>query len=136
MASGSGPTLAHRSVASIRGIPHGAVPSTPQAPSRTHSINYGSPSTIRADDEIVVIELGARHIRIGFAGDSTPKAALKSGPGDQRRVGDFRSWQEPRQKAGQGWSENHEFWHFDLRDVDLGLYQDKLERVVRDAFTR
>ncbi|KAH6983210.1 hypothetical protein BKA56DRAFT_519309 [Ilyonectria sp. MPI-CAGE-AT-0026] len=138
MASGAGPALAHRSVASIRSAPTQGPPgpSTPHTPSRNIASAYGSPSTIRADDDIVVIELGSRHIRAGFAGDSSPKATLQCGPEDQRRVGDFRSWQAPRRHAGLDWAPEHEFWRYDLRDVDLGLCQDNLERVIRDAFTK
>ncbi|KAH7149854.1 hypothetical protein B0J13DRAFT_471597 [Dactylonectria estremocensis] len=139
MASGAGPALAHRSVASIRSAPTqggSGAPSTPHTPSRNVASAYGSPSTIRADDDVVVIELGSRHLRAGFAGDSCPKATLQCGPEDQRRVGDFRSWEAPRGQVGLDWAPEHEFWRFDLRDVDLGLCQDNLERVVRDAFTR
>ncbi|KAJ3524618.1 hypothetical protein NM208_g11989 [Fusarium decemcellulare] len=137
MASSSGPTLAHRSVASIRGGPtQGSGPSTPHTPNRSITSTYGSPSTIRADDDIIVIELGSRHVRVGFAGDACPKAILRCSPEDQRRAGDFRSWQQPSRPASLDWSKEHEFWRFDLRDLDLGLCQDKLERVVQDAFTR
>ncbi|KAF7533242.1 hypothetical protein G7Z17_g13543 [Cylindrodendrum hubeiense] len=138
MASGAGPALAHRSVASIRSAPLQGPPgpSTPHTPNRNIASAYGSPSTIRADDDVVVLELGSRHIRAGFAGDSSPKATRQCGPEDQRRVGDFRSWQAPRRHAGLDWAPEHEFWRYDLRDVDLGLCQDNLERVVRDAFTK
>ncbi|KAK7424313.1 hypothetical protein QQX98_000581 [Neonectria punicea] len=138
MASGAGPALAHRSVASIRALPTQGQsgPSTPHTPGRTITSTYGSPSTVRADDDVVVIELGSRHIRAGFAGDSRPKATLQCGPEDQRRVGDFRSWEGPGRRAGLDWSPEHEFWRFDMRDVDLGLCQDTLERVIRDAFTK
>ncbi|KAF4982126.1 hypothetical protein FZEAL_2186 [Fusarium zealandicum] len=137
MASGAGPTLAHRSVASIRGGPtQGSGPSAPHTPNRSIVSTYGSPSTIRADDDIVIIELGSRHIRIGFAGDSCPKATLECSPKDHCRVGDFRGWQQPRQSPGQEWSKDHEFWRYDIRELDLGLCRDKLERVIQDAFSR
>lgn len=136
--SGSGVTLAHRSVASIRGgAPQGqTAPSTPQTPPR-HSIStYGSPSTIRADDDIILIELGSRFLRVGFGGDSVPKATLSCGPEDQRRVGDFRTWQQPDDVGGSAWSAEHEIWHYDLRETDLGLVGDKLDRMLRDAFSK
>ncbi|KAH6897440.1 hypothetical protein B0T10DRAFT_535946 [Thelonectria olida] len=139
MASGAGPTLAHRSVASIRSGPPQGSPSAPHTPTRSSiAQTYGSPSTVRADDDVVVIELGSRHIRAGFAGDSHPKTTLRCGPDDQRRVGDFRSWQAPTpgESVGLDWSSEHEFWRYDLREIDLGLFQDKLERALRDAFTR
>ncbi|KAF5024984.1 hypothetical protein F66182_2935 [Fusarium sp. NRRL 66182] len=138
MASGAGTTLAHRSVASIRGGPsQGSDPSTPHTPNRsTIASSYGSPSTIRADDEVIVIELGSRHTRVGYAGDSSPKATLQCSPEDQRRAGDFRGWQQPTRRAVLDWSKEHEFWRYDLRDIELGLYQDKLERVLHDAFSK
>ncbi|KAM0554753.1 hypothetical protein ACHAPJ_006825 [Fusarium lateritium] len=138
MASGAGPTLAHRSVASIRGgPPQGSGPSTPHTPNRASIVStYGSPSTIRADDEVIIIELGSRHVRAGFAGDTSPKAILQCSPEDQRRAGDFRGWQQPRRPAGIEWSKEHELWRYDLRDIELGLCQDKLERVLHDAFSK
>lgn len=138
MASDAGPTtLAHRSVASIRGGPQGTGPSTPHTPTRSSVVpNYGSPSTIRADDEFIVVEIGSRHIRVGFAGDTSPKATLQCSPEDQRRAGDFRGWQQPKPATGLHWSKEHEFWRYDLRQIELGLFQDRLERVLHDAFSR
>jgi hypothetical protein len=134
-------SIAHRSVANIRGAatPGQTGPSTPgpHTPPRGSTISaFGSPSTVRADDEVLIIELGSRYLRVGFAGDSSPKATLSCGPEEQRRVGDFRTWQEPRRGAGTAWYPEHEFWRFDLRELDLGLVQDKLDRMLRDAFTR
>lgn len=83
-----------------------------------------------------MIELGSRLTRAGFAGDAVPKATLECGPEQQRRVGDLRAWQEPRRRAGLDWAPEHEIWRYDLREIELGLVQDKLERVIRDAFTR
>lgn len=137
MASSAGPALAHRSVASIRAGPHQSPgPSAPHTPSRPITSTYGSPSTVRADDDVVVIELGSRHIRVGFAGDSTPKAVLRCSPDDQRRVGDFRSWQGQTQRTGLGCVDDHELWRYDLRGFDLGLFQDRLERLLREAFAK
>ncbi|CAG7565756.1 unnamed protein product [Fusarium equiseti] len=133
-------TLAHRSVASIRGgAPQGPGPSTPHTPNRSSVApvpSYGSPSTIRADDEVIVVEIGSRHVRVGFAGDTSPKAALQCSPEDQRRAGDFRGWQQSKPAAGLQWSKEHEFWRYDLREIELGAFQDKLERILRDAFSR
>lgn len=136
MSSGTGPTLAHRSVASIRSAPtiqeHGPTPNTPP---RIISNTYGSPATIRADDDFLIIQIGSRFIRAGFAGDSQPKAVLTSEPKDQRRAGDFRDWQQPGADV-ESWAEQYEIWRYDLRQVDLGLVYDKLDRLLRDAFGR
>jgi hypothetical protein len=51
-------------------------------------------------------------------------------------VGDFRTWQEATPASSRKWAADHEIWRYDLRDVDLGLFQDKLDRLLRDAFTR
>lgn len=131
MASGA-TTLPHRSVATIRSS---QAPGSPHTPSRPIASAYGSPSAIRADDDVVIVELGMRNVRVGFAGDSIPKAVLQCGPDEQRRVGDFRAWQGSG-RNGKGWAKDHELWDYDLRFMDLGLFQDKLERLLRDAFSR
>lgn len=139
MASSSGPTLAHTRVTSIRSAPSQAqaITSTPHTPPRTMTSTYGSPSTIRADDDIIIIELGSRFIRAGFAGDSLPKATLACGPEEQRRVGDFRAWDRPRRaERNSVWAEAYEIWRSDIRELDLGLFQDKLDRLLREAFTK
>lgn len=138
MSAGAGPTLAHRSVASIRSAPAqgSSSPSTPHTPPRPISTNYGSPSTVRADDDIIVIELGSRFVKVGFAGDSLPKATLQCGLEQQRRVGDFRAWGNEKKTPGQAWNEEFEIWRYDLREVDLGLVHDKLDRLLREAFTK
>ncbi|KAG5914641.1 hypothetical protein E4U53_004616 [Claviceps sorghi] len=134
--------LAHRNVAGIRtSMPPQAsagssfTPHTP--PQRAMTSSFGSPSTIRADDDFLILELGSRFVRAGFAGDSSPKACLTSGPAQQRRAGDFRAWQEPGPRSStMTWAVDYEMWRYDVRDVDLGLFRDKLERLLRDAFTR
>ncbi|RDW68398.1 actin-like ATPase-containing protein [Coleophoma crateriformis] len=140
--SSSGP--AHRSVSSIRPEIRGVStsPSTPHTPLRNISSTYGSPSALRAEEECVVIELGSRHIRAGFAGDATPKADIYFGPEEQRRAGDYRKWslgyeQNWRERAkDKEYGQAHELWRPDLRNTDLGLVSDKLERAIREAFTK
>ncbi|QUC22993.1 uncharacterized protein UV8b_07234 [Ustilaginoidea virens] len=138
MSSSAGATLAHRSVASIRSsTPRASAgSSTPNTPPRLITSSFGSPSTIRADDEFILLEIGSRYLRAGFAGDSLPKACLACGPERQRRVGDFRAWLLPRPSNSAKWATDHELWRHDLRDVDLGLFADKLDGLLRDAFTR
>ncbi|ATY63769.1 Actin-like protein [Cordyceps militaris] len=135
MASGNGPAP-HKNVSNIRTVAGPQpTPSTPHTPPRALSASYGSPASIRAEDDILLIEIGSRHVRVGFAGDSAPKAVLSSGPRDQRRAGDFRQWTGP-DALREHWAPEYEIWRYDLRDFDLGLFQDKLGRVLRDAFTR
>lgn len=141
---------AHRNVANIRpSIPtlssrsgSSGTPSTPHTPLRQISNSFGSPSSLRAEEECVVIEIGCRYLKVGFAGDAGPKAVINFGPEEQRRAGDYRRWQPGYDKAwrerihGQRWGEAHELWKMDLRDLDLGLVGDKIERAIRDAYTK
>ncbi|KAI3327561.1 actin-like ATPase domain-containing protein [Xylariaceae sp. AK1471] len=137
MSSNTGPkTLPHRTVSSIRA----GVPGTPQTPTRPISSTFGSPSSLRADDDVVVIELGSRKLRLGFSGDAAPKRIVAFSPGQQRRTGDFRIWEPDfenqwRSRAsGKPWGADHELWQLDIRGQDLSLVADKLERELRDAF--
>lgn len=79
---------------------------------------------------------------MGFGGDPVPKGQLEFGPEHQRRVGDFRAWETGyqddwrRRPLGKDWGSDHELWQFDIRGVDMGLVQDKIERALREAFTK
>lgn len=153
MASTPGPSLAHRSVANIRtgagagspsagGTPGGAggaggVPVSPHTPLRASmSSAFASPSSLRAEEDTIVVELGSRRLRVGFAGDPSPKATVEFGPDQARRLGDFRHW-DPNNQQRQAltpWGDDHELWRLDLRGLDLGLVADRLERGLREAF--
>lgn len=98
---------------------------------------------MRAEDETVVIEMGARYLRVGPAGEAHPQAIMDYGPEGQRRAGDYRRWDNgyekdwrKRQLTCEAWGEKYELWKLDLRDIDLGLVGDKLERAVREAYTK
>ncbi|KAI9648558.1 hypothetical protein NHQ30_003194 [Ciborinia camelliae] len=144
MSHSTGP--AHRSVSNIRPAFNSqggsGTPSTPHTPLRQVSNSFGSPSSLRAEEECIVIEIGCRYVKVGFAGDAGPKAVVSFGPEEQRRAGDYRRWQPGYDKAwrerihGKKWGEAHELWKLDLREVDLGLVGDKIERAVRDAYTK
>lgn len=135
---------AHRNVASIRSPPSNnpAAPTSPHTPLRNISSAFGSPSALRAEEETVIIELGSRYLRAGFAGDALPKAVINFGPEEQRRAGDYRRWGVDYDKSagknlqGKSWGEAWELWTLDVRGLDLGLVGDKLDRAVRDAFTK
>ncbi|KAH8820019.1 hypothetical protein F5884DRAFT_33832 [Xylogone sp. PMI_703] len=144
MSNPTGP--AHRSVASIRQsiTPSAATgpPGAPHTPLRTIVSSYGSPSTLRAEEELVIVEIGSRYLKAGFAGDAVPKAVVDFGPEEQRRPGDYRRWEVGYDKKwrdriqGKGWSEQHELWRPDLRGLDLGFVGDKIERAMRDVYTK
>ncbi|KAK1472575.1 seryl-tRNA synthetase [Colletotrichum abscissum] len=128
MSSSAAPSLAHRSIANIRtetgsGISGG--PASPHTPSRNISSTFGSPSSLRAEEDIIVIELGSRFIKLGFAGEPAPKAVLSLGPEQLRRVGDFRTWDPDhkddwrRRPTGKTWGDDHELWQYDAPIVSL-----------------
>ncbi|KAK7977687.1 hypothetical protein PG996_003739 [Apiospora saccharicola] len=137
------PTLAHRSVSNIRSGGRESMSGSPHTPLRPLSTSvFGSPSSARAEEEIIIIELGCRKVRVGFAGDSTPKRIVAFDAEHDKRAGDYRAW-EPgyeddwrKRTAGKAWGSDHELWQLDIRGQDLGLVGDRLERVLRDAFTR
>ncbi|KAL8724584.1 MAG: hypothetical protein Q9166_007860 [cf. Caloplaca sp. 2 TL-2023] len=120
-----------------------ADPLSPHTPQRTFSSAFSSPSlSYRAEEEVLVFELGARHLSVGVAGESNPRCRLGFSPEDGRRVGDHRRYypeyqDRPRKrKRDYSWGEDHELWRMDLRGVDLGLVEDKIERAVREAYTK
>ncbi|KAK3314789.1 hypothetical protein B0H66DRAFT_535679 [Apodospora peruviana] len=134
--------LPHRSVANIKspgGPNSGSGPSTPMRPITS---TFASPSSLRADEDIIVIEFDTRKLQVGFAGDSTPRGTIWFGPDQQRRVGDFRAWlpdyvTDWRQRAtGDQWGKDYELWQYDIRDQDLGVVGDRAERALREAFTK
>ncbi|KAL9602666.1 MAG: hypothetical protein Q9219_001655 [cf. Caloplaca sp. 3 TL-2023] len=118
-------------------------PSSPHTPQRTFSSAFSSPSlSYRVEEDTVVLELGARHLSAGIAGESNPRCTLGFGPGQSRRVGDYRQYlpdyqDRPRKRRRKyQWGEDHELWRMDLRDVDLDLVEDRVERAVKEAYTR
>ncbi|KAL8649623.1 MAG: hypothetical protein Q9226_005496 [Calogaya cf. arnoldii] len=120
-----------------------ADPSSPHTPQRTFSSAFSSPSlSYRAEEEVLVFELGARHLWVGIAGESNPRCWLGFGPEDGRRVGDYHPYyseyqDRPRKrKRAYKWGEDHELWRMDLRGLDLGLVEDRIERAVREAYTK
>jgi hypothetical protein len=149
MSSAAAPSLAHRTISNIRtGTTHSPAgqgqsgPSSPHTPSRAIASAFGSPSGLRAEEETIVVELGSRFVRVGFAGEPIPKAVLKLGAEEQRRVGDHRAWNVGYQddwirgETGGRWGQGHELWQHDLRGLDMGLVGDKLDRLLREAFTK
>ena len=119
-------------------------PRSPRTPllGRSVSSQYGSPSTFRAEQEdVLVYELGARHFSAGYAGESRPRCILPFTPDSGRRVGDYREHdaayiEEIRRlaKASKRTSD-YELYTTDLSSLDLGLVEDKLDRMLRTAQT-
>ena len=118
-------------------------PTSPHTPQRAVPSTFSSPaSSYRTEEDSIVFEFGSRHLRAGFAGESAPRCTLAFGPKESRRVGDYREWlpgygDRPRKRRRCGdWGKEHELWRMDLRDLDLGLIEDKIERAIRDTFNR
>jgi len=138
--TGSATPLPHRAVANIKS-PGGGV-SGPSTPLRGIASNFGSPSSLRAEEDLILIEFGTRKLHVGFAGDPVPRGTVWFGPDQQRRVGDFRVWQMDyrdewtKRASGSRWGKDHELWQPDVRGLDLGLVGDKIERAMRDAVTK
>ena len=141
MSTSGSATLAHRSVSNIRS-PGAGGPSTPHHQHRTIPANFGSPSSLRADEDVIVIEFGTRKLQVGFAGDSAPRGTIWFNPEQQRRVGDFRPWNADyhpdwrSSSSGEQWGRDYELWRPDIRGQDPGLIGDKIERALREAFTK
>ncbi|KAK5051893.1 hypothetical protein LTR84_002696 [Exophiala bonariae] len=116
-----------------------ALPHTP--PTRHISSAHSSPgsSLFRTEDDPIIIELDPRYVLVGFQGESGPQCCLRFTPETNRRVGDYRSYlpgYSRRKEDVKTKSSEYELWRADLRDVDLGLVEDKLERAVREAHNK
>ncbi|TKA70623.1 hypothetical protein B0A55_07583 [Friedmanniomyces simplex] len=118
-------------------------PGSPRTPLLARSISAqfpGTPGSFRGSEpeDIFIYELGARHISAGFAGESRARCVVHFTPEMGRRVGDYRQY-DPRYdrrnvkpSKRKAWGEDHELYStLDLRNQDLGLVTDKLERAVR-----
>ena len=118
-------------------------PQSPKTPQREISSTFTSPSgSYRSEGQSLIFEFGARCFKAGLAGEGAPRCRLGFGPEESRRVGDYRRWlpgyheQISRKRTGYEWGEDHELWRMDLRKVDLGLVEDKIERAVREAYSK
>lgn len=146
----SGASLPHRAISSIRGgstaadggQATGSAPRTPIRNVPNLSSTFNSPSSLRAEEDVIVIEFGSRKLLVGYAGDPVPKAHVELGPEQQRRVGDLRTW-EPgyqddwrKRASGKDWGKDHELWQLDIRGQDTGLVGDRLERALREAISK
>ncbi|KAL9118883.1 MAG: hypothetical protein Q9187_004566 [Circinaria calcarea] len=116
------------------------IPSSPHTPQRSTSSAFSSPATsYRTEEDALIFEFGSRYFRAGFAGENAPRCTLGFGPEESRRVGDYRRWlpgynERPRKTCRiQEWGNDYQLWRMDIREVDLGLVEDKVERAVREA---
>ncbi|KAF3001725.1 hypothetical protein E8E14_004273 [Neopestalotiopsis sp. 37M] len=143
MSTSASANLAHRTISTIRGGGGSSKEGAPHTPARAHSNSIlGSPSGGRAEEDVIVIELGCRNVRVGFAGDYDPKRIITFDAEADKRVGDLRAWEADyagkwrERLAGRPWDFQHELFQLDCRGQDMALVGDKLERGLRDAFAR
>ncbi|KAK4504100.1 hypothetical protein PRZ48_005015 [Zasmidium cellare] len=122
----------------------GRSPRTPTVPSLGRSISsqFGSPGSFRTEQEDVIIyELGPRYFSAGHAGESRPRCILPFTPELNRRPGDYRHYdplyatRERDWRLQEEWGTSYELYRTDLRELDLGLVEDRLERMLRRAQT-
>lgn len=121
-------------------------PHTPQHQLRSNNSSFASTSSgssFRGEEDAIIFELGSRWLRAGFEGDSVPMCIVGFGPEESRRAGDYRGWLNygPSTDSQQAvnaddWASAHELWGMDLRKVDLGLVEDKIERVIRETYNK
>ncbi|EEQ84108.1 hypothetical protein RJZ56_000568 [Blastomyces dermatitidis] len=133
---------------SLRQGRHHGSPHTPQQrqilSSYTGSTSPGS--SFRHEEDAVIFELGSRYLRAGFEGDNSPICVVSFGPEGGRRVGDYRGWIRTGGHEGTNsskvhknvdeWSKSYELWSMDIRDFDIGLFEDKVERTVREVYNK
>ncbi|OGM40159.1 actin-related protein RO7 [Aspergillus bombycis] len=123
-------------------------PSTPQHNLRSNNSSFASTSSassLRGEEDAIVFEFGSRWLRAGFEGDSTPTCVVGCGPEDSRRAGDYRGWLKgslnadtlrPQSIKAEEWTGAYELWKMNVRDVDLGLVEDKIERMFRETYNK
>lgn len=137
--SASRPTLRSRlaSASLLGAVPSPGSPRTPLL-DRSLSSQFGSPGSFRVEHEdTIVYELGARHLSAGFAGESRPRCRYHFDPENERRLGDYRAYdpkysrKRRKLRDESDWGKDYELHRTDLRGLDLGLVEDKLERAVR-----
>ncbi|KAJ9285532.1 hypothetical protein DTO021C3_6924 [Paecilomyces variotii] len=128
-------------------------PSSPHTPRHSHhrsilsfsQTSTSSPgSSFRNEEDAVIFEFGTRWLRAGFEGDSAPICKVGFGPEESRKAGDYRGWiktpgggnagDRKRSMKAEEWTRRYELWRMDLRDVDLALVDDKIERAVREIY--
>jgi len=123
-------------------------PHTPQQSLRSGNTSFTSTtspgSSFRNEDDAIIFEIGARFLKAGFEGSGTPMCVRRFGPEESRRAADYRGWIHgeigagplPKPVNGDEWVRDYELWQQDLRNVDLGLVEDKIERVFRETYNQ
>ncbi|KAK5106461.1 hypothetical protein LTS08_000580 [Lithohypha guttulata] len=124
-----------------RGLSRSENETTPVTPpTRFISSNLSTPgSAYGKEDDAVIIELSPRYLKAGIEGESHPQIRYDFTPEKAQKLGDYRQYLPgyTRQESKNGaWGEGHELWRNDLKNFDLGLLSDKVERAVREIYNK
>ncbi|PYI02247.1 actin-like ATPase domain-containing protein [Aspergillus sclerotiicarbonarius CBS 121057] len=124
-------------------------PHTPQHHLRSNNSSFASTSSastsFRGEEDAIIFEFGSRWLRAGFEGESTPMCMVGCGPEESRRVGDYRGWLKSNNETdtshsrlvkAEEWTGAYELWDMNLRDLDLALVDDKIERMFRETYNK
>lgn len=123
-------------------------PHTPQQSLRSGNTSFASTtspgSSFRNEEDAIIFEIGARWLKAGFEGNSAPVCVKGFGPEESRRAADYRGWIHggigagplPKPLNAEDWVRDYELWRPDLHQVDLGLVEDKIERVFRETYNQ
>ncbi|GAB7338187.1 hypothetical protein MBLNU457_4532t1 [Dothideomycetes sp. NU457] len=113
-------------------------PGSPRTPTfgRSISSQYGSPGSYRPEEDSVIYEVDARSIRAGLPGESVPRCIVQFGPDYARRAGDYSRLISDERDLSMSRDgalvEDWQLWDLDVRNCDLGLVEDKVERLLRE----
>ncbi|KAN0083173.1 Actin domain containing protein [Elaphomyces granulatus] len=125
-------------------------PHTPQQQQRSLLSSFGGTASpvpsFRNEEDSVILEFGSRWLRAGFEGESSPMCVVGFGPEESRKAGDYRGWvrnreddnigHRPQFMKAEDWTRDLELWRMDIRDLDLGLVEDKIERAIREIYNK
>ncbi|KAI5797774.1 hypothetical protein EDC01DRAFT_613851 [Geopyxis carbonaria] len=92
--------------------------------------HYSPGGSLHSNEDPLVLEIGAKHLRAGFANEPTPRCVLTWNERLFRRVGEQIPVADGRRRR------ERELWQLDLWKVDLGLVEDLLERGLRQAYNK
>ena len=128
---------------------------TPSTALTSRAYNYPSPgSALNQSEDPVVIEIGTRYLRAGFANEPAPRCEILYTEELWRRVGDKvvesvkrggtmlpHRTSAPSDTAAQSKKNSTrksrgELWQHDLKTLDTGLVEDLLERALREAYNK
>ncbi len=100
-----------------------AVSGVPLTPHR-----FSPGGSLHNTEDPLVVEIGSRFLRAGFAGEGTPRCTLPWSERLYRRAGDKFNFEKEKKRK--------ELWSWDLQNVDLGLVEDVLERGMREGYNK